>query len=103
DNFISSIPKDFVEGVKYITESFRDFHQQLTEDDEVNYYQTYIEYWSLLSSFLTSNGFDYGSIDLEQSKKSNIGSITEFFNKINTVFELKHTSQLITSTREKYD
>ena len=103
DKFISNIPKDFVEGVKYITESFSAFHQQLPEDDEVSYYLSYIEYWSLLSSYLTSNGYTFESIELAQSKKSDIKNIAGFFNTISSEFEQKYTNQLITTSKEKYD
>ena len=93
ENFINNFPVELGIGVSYVCDQFFKFNDSTLNSLEIENYETYIEYFILLDSFLNSHNFSSLGIKLVTNKKNNIIKIIDFFNFILFQFKLDTISK----------
>ena len=102
ENFINNFPIELGIGVKYVCDQFFKFNDSTLNSLEIENYETYIEYFILLDSFLKSHNFSSPEIKFGTDKKNNIIKIIDFFNFILLQFKLDAISNEKTLTIDNH-
>ena len=93
ENFINNFPIELGIGVSYVCDQFFKFNDSTLNSLEIENYETYIEYFILLDSFLKSHNFSSPGIKFVTNKKNNIIKIIDFFDFILFQFKLDAISK----------